>query len=148
MSRTLALDVGERRIGVAVSDPAGIVAQPVLVIERRGWTADLARLRALVAEYGVARVVVGYPVTLANRRGPQTRRVDRFVERLRSALPVAVETWDERLTTAAAERILLAGDVSRARRRAVRDAVAAAVLLQGYLDRERGHASPPPASSL
>lgn len=148
MSRTLALDVGERRIGVAVSDPAGIVAQPLLVIERRGWAADLARLRALVAEHAVSRIVVGYPVTLANRRGEQTRRVDHFVERLRAALPVAVETWDERLTTAAAERILLAGDVSRARRRAVRDAVAAAVLLQGYLDRERGRASSPSADSL
>jgi putative Holliday junction resolvase len=148
MSRTLALDVGERRVGVAVSDPAGIVAQPLLVIERRGWAADLARLRTLVAEYRVSRIVVGYPLTLANRRGAQTRRVDQFVERLRAALPVAVETWDERLTTAAAERILLGGDASRARRRAVRDAVAAAVLLQGYLDRERGRAPSPPADSL
>ena len=137
MPPILALDVGERRIGVALSDPAGVVALPLLVIERRGWRPDLARVTALVREYAVEQIVVGYPVTLAHGRSAQTERVERFVARLRRAVPVPVVTWDERLSTAAAERILLAGDLRRARRRRVRDAVAASLILQGYLDRRR-----------
>lgn len=139
MSRILALDVGERRIGVAVSDPTGIVAQPLLVIERRGWAPDLARIRELVRTHQVRRIVVGYPYTLRKARGLQTEQVDRFMTRLRQAVTVDVLPYDERLTTAQAERALLAGDVRRARRRAVRDAVAAALLLQNYLDRQRAH---------
>ncbi len=139
MSRILALDVGERRIGVAVSDPTGIVAQPLLVIERRGWAPDLARIRELVRTHQVRRIVVGYPYTLRKTRGLQTEQVDRFMTRLRQAVTVDVLPYDERLTTAQAERALLAGDVRRARRRAVRDAVAAALLLQNYLDRQRAH---------
>ncbi len=137
MSRVLALDIGERRIGVALSDPTGTVAQPLLVIERQGWEADLARIRRLVNEHEVQHVLVGYPYTLAKRREAQAQRVDRFLARLRPTIPVPVEACDERLTTAAAERALLEGDVRRARRRAVRDAVAAALLLQVYLDRQR-----------
>lgn len=137
MSRTLALDVGERRIGVAVSDPAGIIAQPLLVIERTGGPADLSRIAAIVREQGVGRLVVGYPLTMAGERGTQAQRMDRFIARLRGVLSVGVVAADERLTTAAAERSLLEGDVRRGRRRQVRDAVAAALLLQGYLDRRR-----------
>lgn len=137
MSRTLALDVGERRIGVAVSDPAGIIAQPLLVIERTGGPTDLSRIAAIVREQGVDRLVVGYPLTMAGERGTQAQRMDRFIARLRGVLSVEVVAADERLTTAAAERSLLEGDVRRGRRRQVRDAVAAALLLQGYLDRRR-----------
>jgi putative Holliday junction resolvase len=137
VTRILALDVGERRIGVALSDPTAAVAQPLLVIERRGWPADLARLRDLVERHGVERIVVGLPLTLAGRRGAAAERIDRFIARLRTVVGVAVEPYDERLTTVAAERALLAGDVRRAQRRAVRDAVAAALLLQTYLDRSR-----------
>jgi len=137
MSRTLALDVGERRIGVAISDPTGVIALPLLVIARRAWAMDLARVAALVRQHAVERIVVGYPLTLAHRRSAQTERVDRFVVRLRQAVGVPVETWDERLTTAEAERVLVAADLRRERRRRVRDAVAAALLLQGYLDRRR-----------
>jgi len=137
VSRTLALDLGERRIGVAVSDPQGVIAQPLLVIERRGGAADLGRIGAIVSAQAVARVVVGYPLTLAGQAGTQARRVDRFIEQLRRALAVEVVAADERLTTAAAERSLLEGGVRRGRRRQVRDAVAAALILQGYLDRRR-----------
>jgi putative Holliday junction resolvase len=137
VSRTLALDVGERRIGVAVSDPGGLVAQPLLVIERKGWEVDLRRITAIVQTQCVGEVVVGYPLTLSGHVGPQAQRVDRFIARLRNALSVEVVPWDERFTTAAAERALLEGDVRRHRRRRVRDALAAALLLQGYLDRRR-----------
>ncbi len=137
MSRTLALDVGERRIGVAVSDPDGVIAQPLRVIERRGERADLARIAALVSEEAAGRVVVGLPLTLAGEAGLAARRVERFIEQLRKALAVEVVAADERLTTAAAERSLLEGGLRRERRRRVRDAVAAALILQGYLDRRR-----------
>lgn len=137
MSRTLALDVGERRIGVALSDPTGVVANALEVIERRGWAVDLRRIRGIVQTHVVTRVVVGYPLTLAGEVGVQAQRVDRFIARLREALNVEVLPWDERLTTVQAERALLEADVRRRRRREVRDAVAAALLLQGYLDRHR-----------
>ncbi len=135
MSRILALDVGERRVGVALSDPSGTVAQPLMAFERRGWEADLARIAELVRSHGVRLVVVGYPYTLRKERGVQAQRVDRFIARLRRAVAAEVVPCDERLTTAAAERALLAGGVRRARRRGLRDALAAALLLQGYLDR-------------
>lgn len=137
MSRTLALDVGERRIGVAVSDPGGLIAQPLLVMERRSGSADLARIAAIVAEQNAGRVVVGYPLTLAGAAGLQAQRVERFITRLRQRLSVEVVAADERLTTVAAERALLEGGLRRSRRRRVRDAVAAALLLQVYLDRRR-----------
>lgn len=135
--RVLALDVGERRIGIAVSDPSGVVAQPAEVIERKGWEVDLGRIAALVQATGARRVIVGYPLTLAGEQGRQAEYVDRFIARLRRVLDVEVVTMDERLTTVAAERALLEGDVSRRRRREVRDAVAAALLLQTYLDKNR-----------
>jgi len=137
VSRTLALDVGERRIGVALSDPTGVVANALEVIERQGWAVDLRRIRGIVQTHVVTRVVVGYPLTLAGEVGVQAQRVDRFIARLREALNVEVLPWDERLTTVQAERALLEADVRRRRRREVRDAVAAALLLQGYLDRHR-----------
>jgi len=137
VSRTLALDLGERRIGVAVSDPAGVIAQPLSVIERRGLRADLRQIAALVAAHGVDRLVVVYPVTLAGQAGSAARRVDRFIEQLRRAVSVEVVTADERLSTVAAERALVEGGLRRERRRRVRDAVAAALILQADLDRRR-----------
>lgn len=137
MTRTLALDVGERRIGVALSDADGIIAQPLMVIERRGGAADVGHIAAVVSERAADRVVVGYPLTLAGKAGTQARRMDRFIERLRKAVRVEVVAVDERLSTTAAERALLEGGLRRERRRQVRDAVAAALILQGYLDRRR-----------
>jgi len=137
VSRTLALDLGERRIGVALSDPSGLIAQPLSVIERRSLQADLRQIAALVAAHDVERVVVGYPLTLAGRSERAAQRVDRFIAQLRRALPVEVATVDERFSTVAAERALLEGGLRRERRRRVRDAVAAALILQADLDRRR-----------
>jgi len=142
VSRILGLDVGERRVGVALSDPSGTVAQPLLVFERRGWEADLARIGELVRTHGVRLVVVGYPYTLRKERGVQAQRVERFITRLKRALTVEVVPCDERLTTVAAERALLSSGLRRARRRTLRDAIAASLLLQGYLDREGGREVP------
>lgn len=135
--RFLAIDPGERRLGIAVSDPTGIIAVPVEVIERTGWAKDLARLRRLVELYQITEVVVGRPLTAAGTVGPQARAAARFAERLRAALTVPVTEVDERYTTVAAERSLREGGARRQRRRSRRDAVAAALILQPLLDRMR-----------
>lgn len=120
----LALDYGSARTGVAVSDPTGTLARPVGVVERAGSEAGLARLAELVREHGAERVVVGMPLTLKGERGEQARETERFVETLRAAVFVPVETFDERFTTDLAEQTPS---------RAARDALAAAHLLTSYL---------------
>lgn len=124
--RVLALDYGASRTGVAVSDATGILARPVEVIDRAGREAGLERVAALVAEHAAERVVVGLPLTLRGERGRQARETERFVERLRACVSVPVETFDERFTTTLAQQTASgAGE----------DALAAAHLLQGWLDR-------------
>lgn len=138
--RTLALDVGEKRVGIAISDPTGIIARPLQTLVRGSREEDLSAVIALVAEHDVGLVVVGRPLSLDGTEGPQARRVARYAEALAATLPVPVVAWDERFTTVAAEEIL-----RRARKKKQRvhirdevDAVAAAVILQSYLDEEHG----------
>lgn len=132
--RLLALDIGERRIGVSVSDPLGLWARPLTVLARRSREEDYAAIAALVEEYGATRVIVGHPLSLSGDVGPQARRVERYAAGLAQRLQVPVVLWDERLSTAEAEQILrAAGESSRQYRDKV-DAVAAAVILQSYLD--------------
>ncbi len=138
--RVLALDIGDRRIGIAVSDPTGLIARPLRVLERRSKKEDFAVLASLVSEYGVERVIVGRPLTLRGEVGPQARRVEAYARALAEALPVPVELWDERYTTVAAQEIL--ETVRRPGRRRPRgdvDAVAAAVLLQGFLEAHKSN---------
>ena len=125
--RAIALDYGAARTGVAVSDATGTLARPVGVVERAASPAGLDRVTELVAEYGVEVVVVGLPLTLRGERGAQARETELFVEILRARLDVPVEMEDERFTTALAQQT---GG------KAPEDAVAAAHLLQGWLDRE------------
>lgn len=134
--RMLGLDVGERRIGVAVSDPLGITAQPYQVVEREAGDSDAAldEIVRLVAGLGAVRVVVGLPLDQAGEVGRQARATLAFSAALEERIQVPVVAWDERYSTAAAERALLSGGVRRAKRRQVRDKVAAAFILQGYLD--------------
>jgi putative Holliday junction resolvase len=133
--RILALDVGERRIGVAVSDPMGIVARPVATVERASREEDFAAINALVDKHQAELVVVGLPLTLRGEVGPQAQTIKRYAEALEQELAVPMKLWDERYTTASAE------DVLRRRKDAGRrggkrgiDAVAAAFILQTYLD--------------
>jgi putative holliday junction resolvase len=126
--KVLALDFGAARTGVAVSDATGLLARPVGIVERAASEAGLARLEALVAEHHAERIVVGMPLTLRGEHGEQARATERFVEALRSRLDVPVETYDERFTTALAVQ---------SRAQAPEDAVAAAHLLQGWLERSR-----------
>jgi putative Holliday junction resolvase len=136
-ARVLGLDFGDRRIGVALSDPLGISAQPLLTLTRSAWPADLEALARLAREHEVARIVVGMPYGMDGSSGERVRRTEDFMSRVSRATGLPVEAWDERLTTVQAERALLEGDASRARRRAVIDQVAAVILLQSFLDARR-----------
>ncbi len=137
MGRILAVDPGSRRVGLAVSDPTQTIAS-ALSTEPAEPEADLAaRLAVIAADQEAERIVVGLPRELDGRRGPAAAAAERLAARLRTVAGVPVETFDERLTTAAAERALIdAGEKRRARRQAV-DRVAATLLLQGYLDRAK-----------
>ena len=134
MPRIVALDVGDRTIGVAVSDELGITANPVRTI-RRGASgkADLREVDALLAEIEAAEVVVGIPLDAEGEEGPQAAKVKDFSERLAKRLRIPVVYWDERFSTAEAEETLIEMGASRARRRKVIDTMAAAVILEGYL---------------
>ncbi|HEY3373805.1 MAG TPA: Holliday junction resolvase RuvX [Candidatus Aquicultor sp.] len=132
--RLLGLDYGSRRIGVAISDPSGFMAQPLQVIDKSRDSSDIRKISELVNEYGVDEVVVGLPISLSGEIGPQAREVLDFVEELKKTLSVPVATWDERLTTSYAERALKESNVKRGRRKEIIDKVAAAVMLQGFLD--------------
>ena len=131
--RVLALDVGDRRIGVAISDPTGTIASPLTTVRRVSEAKDHQAIADLVDRHSVERVVVGLPRTLRGELGPQAQKVMRFGERLAQVLDVPVVYWDERHTTADAERIVRARRRGRAARAGV-DEVAAAVILQSYLD--------------
>lgn len=134
--RTLGLDIGEKRIGVAVSDPSGRVATPLSVLDARDVTADIAPLLRIVEDYEVQRLVVGLPLTMSGEEGPQARDVKRVAMVFSQRLGMAVAYQDERLTSKVAERAMSeAGVGSRARRGRV-DMAAAALLLQVYLDAE------------
>ena len=134
------MDVGEKRIGVAVSDPLGILARPLQTLLRESREEDLAAIAAFVTEYDVGLVVVGEPLSLDGTKGPQARRVARFADRLTDGLLVRVVSWDERYSTRAADEILRRNRKPSRRRGRARDeidAVAAAVILQSYLDAQR-----------
>ncbi|MFH1681762.1 MAG: Holliday junction resolvase RuvX [Candidatus Eisenbacteria bacterium] len=156
MGVVLGIDFGEKRVGVAVSDPDGLLAFPLALLDGSEERALLDAIRSLVSERAAERVVVGLPRLLDGSVGEMARRAERFAGLLRDVLPVPVETWDERLTSAQAERVLRVADGregekgNRPRRRAAGrrpaeskeakgriDRVAAALILQSYLDRRR-----------
>ncbi len=128
------MDLGDKTIGVAVSDELGITAQPLKTIRRKEITADLNALHQIILEYNAECLVVGIPVNMNGSLGPAARKAMNIVERLKE-FHVPVITQDERLTTVMAERIMIQGDVRRDRRKKVIDQIAAALILQGYLDR-------------
>ena len=134
MERCLGLDVGDRRIGVALSGPLGWTASPLPPVERVSWKKDLARVRSLLEEHGVGLVVVGLPIRMDGTHGERAGRTLDFVRRLQATTRVKVVTWDERLSTREAERRMVEDDVRRERRREVIDGIAASLILQGYLD--------------
>lgn len=137
----LALDVGSKRIGVAVADPTGTFALPVTVIERTNLKADLQQICALASGYDAEEIVIGDPIALSGQRGPAAEKIDRFVEQLARVFGGAIHRVDERLTTAQATKSLIAADMSRSKRKTVVDKMAAALILETYLARRRGRAA-------
>ena len=138
MTCTLGIDHGSKRIGLAVSDPGGKVALPAGTLESRGFERDLAAIRAIVEERQVERIVVGLPIHMDGRSGPQAEAARAFAERLAEELGLPVDTMDERWTTKEAERALRATGRKGKKKRAVIDSVAATILLRTYLEREGG----------
>lgn len=134
--RILAIDLGSKRAGLAVSDPLGITAQPLATLKRTNWRADLARIGELVEAMQVERVLVGHPLHMKGYAGERAKEAERFAQRLRDVLDVPVEMFDERLTSAEAERLMLEAGLSRAQRRERTDQIAAQLILQTYLDRQ------------
>ncbi len=138
--RLIGLDVGEARIGVAVSDPTGTLASARTVLARRPEQAALLALQRLVEEEEAEAIIVGLPRSLSGELHGQAALVQDFAEQLRQQVSVPIHFWDERLSTVAAEREMRAAGAKRGKRRSMIDAVAAAIILQSYLDASRAQA--------
>lgn len=136
--RILGLDVGDRRIGLAISDPNGQVAVPLRTLKRAAQDGAVEAIAALVAEENVEAIVVGLPLRLDGSAGSQAESVKEFVRKLLPAVNVPVTLWDERLSTVQAEQLLRRGGPGSRKGKAEQDALAAAIILQGYLDSRPG----------
>ena len=132
--RILALDVGSKTIGLAVSDPLGITAQGLETIRRKNKRADFAVLEDVLRRHGVQEIVVGYPLRMSGSEGAQSERMAAFAEDLRRRFALPVHLWDERLTSAQANRLLRETNMSIHRRAQVVDRLAAVLILQSFLD--------------
>jgi putative Holliday junction resolvase len=139
--RILGLDIGGERIGVAISDEMGILASPLGMI-RRGGPVD-AELISYIKQYHPVKIVAGLPVGLSGREGPQAKEVREYTDALAERVGIDLEYWDERLTTSIAERSLIGSGVRRKDRRDKVDALAASVILQGYLDHAKWRQNSP-----
>lgn len=145
--RALCLDVGSKTIGLALGDPSGMIASALEVLARQGHERDAETVLARVATHGVDQLVVGLPLELDGSEGHRARLVRRFVAALEhriaaQALALPIATWDERFSTAAAERTLLEADASRRKRKQTIDALAAQFILQGWLDARASRPDP------
>jgi putative Holliday junction resolvase len=130
----MALDIGTKRVGVAMSDEMGWTAQPLEVVPRRPEAGFVRRVKELIDQHQVRRLILGLPVRLDGTVGPEAQAVLQLAERLKTEIDVPIETWDERLTTTEAEDVLLEADVSRKKRKQVIDKIAAALILKSYLE--------------
>ncbi|KZL94311.1 Holliday junction resolvase RuvX [Clostridium magnum] len=132
--RILGLDIGDRTIGVAVSDPLGFTAQGITTIRRKSNEKDLEELKKVCDEYKVETIVSGLPKNMNGTLGPQSEKVIAFCKLIEENIKLPIKMWDERLTTVAAHRVMLEGDLSRSKRKKIVDKMAAMYILQGYLD--------------
>jgi len=132
--RIIGLDIGDRTIGVAVCDPLGLTAQGITTVKRKSIVLDIEEISKICRQYDVESIVAGLPKNMNGTIGPQGEKVQRFCEALIDTLKLEVKMWDERLTTVAANRVMLEGDLSRAKRKKIVDKIAATFILQGYLD--------------
>jgi len=135
--RVLGLDVGTRRIGIAVSDPLGITAQGLETLQRKTKREDFDRLRLVIREYDVQEIVVGLPLRMSGAEGTQAGKMQEFAEELRKRFKLPVHLWDERLTSAEANRLLRETDLSIEKRGKAIDRMAAVLILQGWMEGNR-----------
>jgi len=131
--RVLALDLGSKRIGLAVSDPLGITAQGLKTIEREPHEQCIDNIKSVISELGVDELVIGLPLNMDGTKGKEAEGVSTFAKELEERIEKPVKLWDERLTTMEAERVLLSSDISRKKRKGARDKLAAQLILQSYL---------------
>ena len=134
MARILGIDYGERRIGLALSDPTGIIARPLLTLDQKEDSDWNSTLLAICREQEVGSIVVGYPLNMKGEKSPQTDKVDQFILLLKKITPLPVHTYDERLTSVAAKRELVRQGIKTGHDKGAVDQTAAALLLQDYLD--------------
>ncbi|UCH12471.1 MAG: Holliday junction resolvase RuvX [Candidatus Omnitrophota bacterium] len=132
--RIMALDVGDKRIGVAVSDETNIISTAVDVIERRTLKQDIERIKDFTKEYKIGKIIVGLPLTMKGTKSIQTEKVNKFIDILGEMINIPVLSFDERLSTAQGERLLIKADISRRKRKKLIDKIAAQIILQTYLD--------------
>ena len=137
ITRSLGLDIGDKRIGVALSDPQGILASPFTIINRRDETADVEAIITIISQHQVEQIVVGLPRSLNGSLGKQAEKVRAFTQRLSERTKVPVAFRDERLSTVSAKRLMQAVNTKKARKKAADDAIAAAIILQRYLDEKQ-----------
>jgi putative Holliday junction resolvase len=133
--RLLGIDLGEKTIGLALSDPGRIIASPFVTLRRTRFSKDVKTLRALMDEYGIGAIVIGLPFNMDGSEGSRCQSVRQFADNLLEKMDIPIAFWDERLSTVAVTRTLLEADMSRKRRDEVVDKMAAAYILQGALDR-------------
>ena len=136
ITRNLGLDIGDKRIGVALSDPEGVLASPFTIINRKNEMADIEAIISIISQHQVERVIAGLPRSMDGSLGKQAEKVKAFVQKLCSQTKVPVEFRDERLSTVSAKRLMQVANAKKSRKKARDDAVAAAIILQGYLDEE------------
>lgn len=132
--RLLGLDIGDVLIGVAVSDPDGVIAQGLDSIRRVSLKKDIDTIIKIVNEYEIGKIIIGLPKTLDDKIGIQAEKVLTFINSLKKGTNVPIITWDERLTTVSANKVLIDADMSRKKRKQIADKLSAVIILQGYLD--------------
>jgi putative Holliday junction resolvase len=137
LMRIMGLDVGTRTIGIAISDELGLTAQGLKTLRRKSMEDDLQEIAAIISQFEISKIVVGLPKNMNGTLGSQAEIVLQWIEIFKDRIPVPVVTWDERLSTVGASRVLLEADLSRKKRKKVIDKLAAVLILQGYLDQSR-----------
>ena len=135
--RLLGLDIGTKRIGIAVSDDLGLTATPLSVLKRSSLNIDLADIARIAAEECVELIVAGMPLNMDGSKGPSAEKAERFLKKLGEHTEIKIKTWDERLSTKAVTKVLIEADMTRAKRREVVDKLSASYILQGFLDSKK-----------
>ena len=133
--RILCLDIGEKRIGCALSDPTGTISTPHSTIHVRNFDQVTADIKKIINEYNVVKIVAGLPIMLNSEKGIQAQKILKFISDIESKISIPVETYDERFTTKIAENVMISADVSREKRKEKIDMLAASITLQAYLDK-------------